>query len=81
MTDFRFSGCRKTVGTLIHVFLSLPEMINENSTFRAKALCQEVSGGAFVETSNFPLSFQVVRESTAFAYDCTRAKEFLNIFF
>ena len=39
--------------------LSLPETIKEKSTFRAKALRRE---GPSLETSIFPLSFQVVRK-------------------
>ena len=60
--------------------LSLPETIKEKLTFRAKALRQELVGRAFrelvgrafvgpsLETSIFPLSFQVVREPLPFAY-------------
>ena len=42
--------------------LSLPETIKEKSKFPTKALHREF------ETSIFPLSFQVVRESLPFAY-------------
>ena len=51
--------------------LSLPETIKEKSTFRAKALRRELvtpDEGPSLETSIFPLSFQVVRESLPFAY-------------
>ena len=47
--------------------LSLPEAIKEKSTFQAKALRQELVGPS-LETSIFPLSFQVVREPLPFAY-------------
>ena len=53
--------------------LSLPETIKEKSTFRAKALRRELlltpDKGPSLETSIFPLSFQVVREPLPFAYD------------
>ena len=50
--------------------LSLPEAIKEKLTFRAKALRRELgfkslltpNEGPSLETSIFPLSFQVVRE-------------------
>ena len=45
--------------------LSLPETIKEKSTFRAKALRRELltrDEGPSLETSIFPLSFQVVRD-------------------
>ena len=54
--------------------LSLPETIKEKSTFRAKALRRELvllstsEEGPSLETSIFPLSFQVVREPLPFAY-------------
>ena len=54
--------------------LSLPETIKEKSTFRAKALRRELvvgltpDEGPSLETSIFPLSFQVVREPLPFAY-------------
>ena len=49
--------------------LSLPETIKEKSTFRAKALRRElVEVGPSLETSIFPLSFQIVREPLPFAY-------------
>ena len=58
--------------------LSIPETIKEKSTFRAKALRRELvaSGvttitpdeGRSLETSIFPLSFQVLREPFPFAY-------------
>ena len=44
--------------------LSLPETIKEKSTFRAKALFV----GPSLETSIFPLSFQVVREPCIIEY-------------
>ena len=55
--------------------LSLPETIKEKSTFRAKALRRELvvgppltsDEGPSLETSIFPLSFQVVREPLPFA--------------
>ena len=47
--------------------LSLPETIKEKSTFRAKALRRELVVGPSLETSIFPLSFQVVREPLPFA--------------
>ena len=53
------------------MILSLPETIKEKSTFRAKALRLELvtpDEGASLETSIFPLSFQVVREPLLFAY-------------
>ena len=47
--------------------LSLPETIKEKSTFRAKALRRElVDEEPSLETSIFPLSFQVVREPFAY---------------
>ena len=54
--------------------LSLPETIKEKSTFRAKVLSRELvllstsDEGPSLETSIFPLSFQVVREPLPFAY-------------
>ena len=54
--------------------LSLPETIKEKSTFRAKALRRELvvgltpDEGPSLETSIFPLSFQVVRKPLPFAY-------------
>ena len=54
--------------------LSLPETIKEKSTFRAKAPRRELVSpltpdeGPSLETSIFPLSFQVVREPLPFAY-------------
>ena len=49
--------------------LSLPEAIKEKSTFRAKALRLLTPGeGPSLETSTFPLSFQIVREPLPFAY-------------
>ena len=54
--------------------LSLPETTKEKSTFRAKALRRELvllitsDEGPSLETSIFPLSFQVVREPLPFAY-------------
>ena len=55
--------------------LSLPETIKEKSTFRAKALRRELvetnsQRRPSLETSIFPLSFQVVREPLPFAYHC-----------
>ena len=51
--------------------LSLSETIKEKSTFRAKALRRELlltpNEGPLLETSIFPLSFQVVREPLPFA--------------
>ena len=51
---------------------SLPETIKEKSTFRAKALRRELvvtpDERPSLETSIFPLSFQVVREPLPFAY-------------
>ena len=52
--------------------LSLSETIKEKSTFRAKALRRELvvtltpDEGPSLETSIFPLSFQVVREPLPF---------------
>ena len=58
--------------------LSLPETIKEKSTFRAKALRRELvvkdDEGPSLESSNFPLSFQVVREPLPFA-------DYFNTFF
>ena len=51
--------------------LSPPETIKEKSTFRAKALRPPLltpDEGPSLETSIFPLSFQVVREPLPFAY-------------
>ena len=56
--------------------ISLPETIKEKSTFQAKALRRELivttlltpDEGPSLETSIFPLSFQVVREPLPFAY-------------
>ena len=55
--------------------LSLPEMIKEKSTFQVKALRRDLVGPSFIpeegpslETSIFPLSFQIVREPLPFAY-------------
>ena len=52
--------------------LSLPETIKEKSTFRANALRRDSlltpDEGPSLETSIFPLSFQVVREPLPFAY-------------
>ena len=48
--------------------------IKENSTFRAKALRREVTippdEVPLLETSNFPLSFQVVRKPITLVYHC-----------
>ena len=50
--------------------LSLPETIKKKSTFPAKALRSKLTPdeGPSLETSIFPLSFQVVREPLPFAY-------------
>ena len=47
--------------------LSLPETIEEKSTFRAKPLLTPDEGPS-LETLIFPLSFQVVSEPLPFAY-------------
>ena len=50
--------------------LSLPETTKGKSTFRAKAPRRELTPdeGPSLETSIFPLSFQVVKEPLPFAY-------------
>ena len=56
---------------------SLPETIKEKSRFRAKALRRELVV-ALLETSIFPLSFQVVREPLPFAYKMASLNTVVN---
>ena len=52
--------------------LLLTETINENSTSWAKALCRDYltssDESTSLETSNFPLSFQVIKQLIHFVY-------------
>ena len=80
ISSFSYSiGCyilRTNVASVGSVFndtrkvkvLSLPETIKQNSTFRTKALRRLLTPdeGPSLETSNFALSFQVVREPLPF---------------
>ena len=59
--------------TLYKTLFASFKVIKKKSTFRAKALRRELVVGApdegpSLETSIFPLSFQVVREPLPFAY-------------
>ena len=58
--------------------VSLPETIKEKSTFRPKAL-RRADEGPSLETSIFPLSFQVVRLPLPFAYSYNPCQFIINL--